>query len=124
MSEKKKTNENKPLKEKQKEPKLKGNQKLALERIHRLFELAEEMQNTKTEEKEKYVKRYLELAKKMGEKTNTKIPKELKKKYCKKCYSMEIELKEQKPLLIMKCKKCGFIKKFGLEEKGKNVSFI
>ena len=105
----KKTKENKPCEEKQK---LKANQKLALERICRLFELAEEMQNSKNEEKEKYVKRYLELAKKMGEKTNTKIPKELKKKYCKKCFSMNIKQTEEKQFLIVKCEKCGYMKKF------------
>jgi len=89
--------------------KLKGNQKIALERIYRLFELAEK--------NEKYSKRYLTLAKRIGEKCRVSIPKELKEKYCKKCFAMKITLKEQKPFLIVKCTECGHEKKFGLKEK-------
>ncbi|MFA5125630.1 MAG: hypothetical protein WC462_01345 [archaeon] len=92
-----------------KEKKLKGNQKIALERIYRLFELAKK--------NEKYAKRYLTLAKRIGEKCRVSIPKELKEKYCKKCFSMKITLKEQKPFLIVKCSECGHEKKFGLKEK-------
>jgi ribonuclease P protein subunit RPR2 len=85
-------------------------QKIALERIYRLFELAE------TIGEEKYEKRYIELAQTIGKKTKVKIPKELKEKYCKKCLGMRVEKREEKPFLIIKCKKCGFEKKFALEK--------
>jgi ribonuclease P protein subunit RPR2 len=90
----------------EKEKKLKGNQKLALERIYRLFELADAT--------EEYSKRYISLAKKIGEKTNVTIPKELKKKACKKCYSLKVKEIKQPPFLVVKCGECGFEKKYGL----------
>jgi ribonuclease P protein subunit RPR2 len=97
-----------------KEKTLNTKQKLALERIYRLFELAEEMQK---EGKEKYSKRYLQLAKRIGEKLSVTIPKELKKKFCRKCYSMKVEEKKEKPFLIIKCTECKKEKKYSLEEK-------
>lgn len=93
----------------QKEKKMKANQKIALERIWRLFELAEGS--------DEYAKRYLQLAKRIGEKTRVSIPKELKEKYCKKCYSMKVERKKVAPFLIVKCTECGFERKFGAKEK-------
>ncbi|MFA5357446.1 MAG: hypothetical protein WC308_00805 [archaeon] len=96
------------------EKKLKAGQKLALERIYRLFELAEE------EEKKcegKRTKRYLKLAFEIGKKLNVPVPKELKKKFCKKCYSLKVKAREETPFLIAKCEECGFEKKFSLEER-------
>ena len=95
----------------EKEKKMKGNQKIALERIYRLFELAEK--------NEEYSKRYLTLAKRIGEKCRVSIPKELKQKYCKKCFSLKVMQIDQHPFLIIKCAKCGYEKKFGLKEKAK-----
>jgi ribonuclease P protein subunit RPR2 len=95
--------------------KLNQKQKLSLERIYRLFELAEEMNAGNRKDKEFFVKRYLKLAKKIGEKTNTSIPKELKKKFCKKCFSLNVENIEKKPFLKIKCENCGFEKKFSLK---------
>ena len=66
-----------------KEKKLNSKQKIALERIYRLFELSE------TADK-KYQKRYLQLAKRIGEKVNVSVPKELQKTYCKKCFGMNV----------------------------------
>jgi len=96
----------------QKEKKLKSNQKIALERIYRLFELA--CGN------EKYSKRYLQLAKRMSEKCRVSIPKELKEKYCKKCFSLKITQTKKEPFLIAKCDECGCEKKYGLKEKTKS----
>jgi len=98
----------------QKEKKLKSNQKIALERIYRLFELAQKMSE---KGKENYVKRYLTLAKKLSEKCRVSIPKELKQKYCKKCFLMNITQIKQKPFLIIKCNKCKYEKKYSLETK-------
>jgi len=84
----------------------KNSNKIALERIYRLFELAEEMNKSKIDEKEKYVKRYLQLAKRIGEKVNASLPKELKAKYCKKCFGMNVTQKKEKDFLIIICKDC------------------
>jgi ribonuclease P protein subunit RPR2 len=94
-----------------------NNSKIALERIYRLFELAEEMQKSKREDKKELIKRYLSLAKRIGERTNVSIPKEMKKKFCKKCFSMNIKTKEEAPFLITECKDCGFKKKYSLKAK-------
>jgi len=96
------------------EKKLNPKQKLALERIYRLFELANEMNTSKLEDKEKYVKKYLMLAKRIGERVNVSIPKKLKKTFCKKCYSLNINITENSPFLIVKCNDCEFAKKFSL----------
>ena len=93
------------------ERKLNGKQKIALERIWRLFELAKNDTNAK------HSKRYISLAKRIGEKMRVSIPKELKESYCKKCYSVKVETKKEKPFLVVKCKECGFVKRFGAEEK-------
>jgi len=97
----------------QKEKKPNAKQKIALERIYRLFELAEEVEN------EKYSKKYLQLAKKLGEKMRVSIPKELKKKFCRKCHSMKIKQTKKAPFLIIKCEDCGAEKKYSLEAKTK-----
>ncbi len=91
------------------EKKLKGNQKIALERIYRLFELAQG--------NETYSKRYLQLAKRIGEKCRVSVPKEIKEKYCKKCFSLKVTQKKEEPFLVVTCKECGFRKKFGLKDK-------
>ncbi len=89
-----------------KEKKLAGKQKTALERIYRLFELAEKQKD------EKLAKRYLMLAKRIGEKVNVKIPKELKQKYCKKCYSLKVKARKEKEFLIITCESCGQEKRY------------
>jgi RNase P subunit RPR2 len=101
----------------EKEKKLKGGQKLALERIYRLFELAENMDK---EKKDNYVKRYLTLAKRISEKCRVSIPKELKKKHCRKCFLMDITLVKKEPFLIVKCNNCKNEKKYPLENKKKD----
>ncbi|MBI4044586.1 MAG: ribonuclease P [Candidatus Diapherotrites archaeon] len=83
-------------------------QALALERIYRLFELAE----LNLENHPKRSKRYIQLARAIGTRTNTRIPAELKPCYCKKCNAF---LKEginaghgkQGTLLTVKCLECG-----------------
>jgi len=94
------------MESKKNEKKPKGNQKIALERIYRLFELADGV--------EEYSKRYVALAKRIGEKTRVSVPKELKKKACKKCYSLNVEERTEDPFLIIKCMECGFEKKYSL----------
>jgi len=89
--------------------KLNAKQKLAIERIYRLFELAQTAEP-------KYQKRYLQLAKRIGEKVNISVPKELQKTYCKKCFSMNVTKTNKTPFIIIKCKDCEFTKKFSKEK--------
>ena len=91
-----------------KEKKLNAKQKLALERIYRLFELAQTASD-------KYQKRHLQLAKQIGTKVNVSIPKELQKTYCKKCFSMNVNGKIDSDFFVVTCK-CGAIKKFSKEK--------
>lgn len=106
--------EKKPFEKKLKGKPLQGRQKLAIERIYRLFELAEKVQTSQTPNKDKYAKRYVGLAKRIGEKLNVSIPKELKKKFCKKCFSLKVISEENPPFLIVKCTQCGATKKYSL----------
>ncbi|NMA44383.1 MAG: ribonuclease P [Candidatus Diapherotrites archaeon] len=94
-------------KEKTFEKKQKPYQKIAIERIHKLFE-----ETTKTTN-QKLKKRYLTLATKISKKCEVSIPKELKTTYCKKCLTTNIETKKETPFTIVKCKNCGYEKKFG-----------
>ncbi|MCR4335918.1 MAG: ribonuclease P [archaeon] len=91
-------------------------QQIGLERIYRLFELAEqEMKNPKRS------KRYIKLAIEIGKKTRVRFPSELKEKFCKKCNSFlnktNSETKKTETMKIIKCKDCGFERKTGLKPK-------
>ena len=82
---------------------------IALERIYRLFELAE-AEFTKHPERSK---RYVELARKIGTRNKAVIPAELKKQFCKKCGCFLVkgknaEWKEAGKLVEIKCSECGF----------------
>ena len=82
--------------------------RMALNRIKRLFELAEkrpEMQQ-----------RYIELAVKISKRTNTRIPKELKRKICKKCYRLllpgaKVRLSPTRKTIEYRCV-CGAVRRF------------
>ncbi len=82
---------------------------IALERIYRLFELAEK----EFEKNPERSKRYVALARKLSTRNKAVIPTELKKKFCKKCggflkKGMNVEFKEIGELVEIKCKECGF----------------
>lgn len=89
--------------------KLNAKQKIAIERIYRLFELAGKEKDVEL------VKRYLKLAKRIGEKVNVSIPKELQKTYCKECFCMNVDGEYDNLFFILKCNDCGFVKKFSNE---------
>lgn len=89
-------------------------QALALERIYRLFELAE--LNLKNHPDRS--KRYIQMARKIGTRTNTRIPDDLKPGYCKKCNAflkkgVNAEHEKQGTILIVKCLECGAERKTG-----------
>lgn len=87
---------------------------IALERIYRLFEVAEQEFENHPERS----KRYVELARKLGTRNKAVIPAELKKRFCKKCGAFLVkgknaEFAEQGELVEIKCKECGFCFKKG-----------
>jgi ribonuclease P protein subunit RPR2 len=92
-------------------------QQIALERIFRLFELAEGEFAQHPERS----KRYVELARKVGSRNNVTIPLELKKRFCKKCGSYlkkgaNSEWAEKEKWLEIKCRECGAVTKRRLKE--------
>lgn len=87
---------------------------IALERIYRLFELAE----AEFDERPERSKRYVELARKLGTRNKAVIPKELKMQFCKKCGSFlkkgkNAEWKEVGKLVEITCGECGYLFKKG-----------
>ena len=95
-------------------------QAIGLERIYRLFELAELQLDSNPARS----KRYVALAREISKKTRARIPDELKTKFCKKCGAY---LKEKKNaqittmgiMKIVKCLECGFERKTGSKGAGK-----
>lgn len=86
-------------------------QKIALERIYRLFELAEQ----EFEKHPERSRRYVELARKISTRNRTRIPKELKEKFCKKCGAYlkkgkNAEIVFENGFERIVCKECGFKK--------------
>jgi len=95
---------------------MRGNQKnfiakIALERIYRLFELAEKNSAKHSERSTRYV----ELAWKISLRNKVKIPAEFKSKFCRKCkcYFCEknFEKKNEGKLMVLKCAACGYERK-------------
>tara|TARA_Y100000310_G_C20473460_1_gene711230 strand:+ start:599 stop:901 length:303 start_codon:yes stop_codon:yes gene_type:complete len=87
-------------------------QELALERIYRLFELAE-AEFSKHPERSK---RYVEMARKLSKRNKATIPTELKNKFCKKCGAYLKEGKSSKhstngSFLLIECHGCEHVRK-------------
>lgn len=87
-------------------------QKIALERIHRLFDLAEKEFSSHPERS----RRYVEIARSVGKKNNAAIPTGVKKRFCKKCGSYlkkgkNSEWKQKEKWVEITCKECGFTAK-------------
>ena len=87
-------------------------EKIVLERMYRLSELAEE----EFGKLPKRSKRYIELVNKLSQRNRVKIPKELRMKFCKKCSAFLVEGKnlERKvsgKLIETKCLECKAVTK-------------
>ncbi|PIN85385.1 MAG: ribonuclease P [Candidatus Diapherotrites archaeon CG11_big_fil_rev_8_21_14_0_20_37_9] len=90
---------------------------IALERIYRLFELAEEEMDKKPERS----KRYIELARFIEKRYPVRWPPELKTKFCKKCNAFlkkgkNAKIAKKSTLTIVKCLECGFERKTGTKK--------
>lgn len=86
---------------------------LAMERIQRLFELADAEYSSNSNRSDSYVS----LARKIGMRYLVRFPRELKVRYCKKCESYlvpgnncRIRLKGR--YMTITCLKCGDIKRY------------
>ncbi len=90
-------------------------QVIAVERMHRLIELAEQEFQSHPERS----KRFIELIKKISSRNKARIPLELRQRFCKKCNTFWIEGKNvQKRIkgksVSTKCLKCGQVKRINL----------
>ena len=89
-------------------------QQIAFERIYRLFELAESEMKMHPERSKRYVSLALEISKK----ARSRIPDELKAKFCKKCHAFLQEgvnstIARKGTLTEIGCKECRFVRKIG-----------
>ncbi|MBI2579084.1 MAG: ribonuclease P [Candidatus Aenigmarchaeota archaeon] len=79
--------------------------KIARERIQILFDEAEHAEDPKL------AKRYIELARKIGMRYNVRIPRDLKRKYCRHCgaflrYGANARHSVRKGVVTIKCFSC------------------
>ena len=96
--------------------------KIAKERIKILFKKAEEVFN----ENPKIADRYIELARKIGMRYNVRIPRELKRKFCRKCYkylrpniNCKVRTRKDKQSVVIKCLECGYIMRYPYKKEKK-----
>lgn len=94
---------------------------IAEERIERLFRMAEEKAS---EGRQDLADRYVELAKKIGMKTQQPIPSEWKRRYCGDCGAFltpgkncRVRINSKRSQKVYTCERCGNIQRYGLEQK-------
>jgi ribonuclease P protein subunit RPR2 len=83
---------------------------IALERVYRLFELAEKEFSKRPERS----RRYVELARKLSMRNKAPIPPALKKRFCRKCGAFlkkgkNAEWADLGEVVEIKCMECGFV---------------
>lgn len=88
---------------------------IVLERIYRLFELAEKAFD---EGEKDYAKQLIKLARKLSERNKVPVPDELKEKYCKACHAFLVIGKNARKriknkLLVISCLECKSFRKIG-----------
>lgn len=93
-------------------------EKIAEERIKRLFELAD--RRAREGEERQLADRYIELALKIGMRHNVSIPSELKKRFCSECQSFlvpgrncRVRINSKKDNVNYCCIECGNVDKYG-----------
>ena len=88
---------------------------IALQRIEKLFKMAEEIHV----KDQKMANRYVEIAYRIALRARVKIPKKYKYRICKRCKSylvpgktLSIRLRtKREPHIVMKCLVCGYTKR-------------
>ncbi len=95
---------------------MKSKLETAEDRVKELFKLAEQELRRGNLER---TKRYINLARKIGMKCQYTFPKELKRKFCKKCnmllipkISCEIKLNKKTKTMDIKCFNCNNIRRY------------
>jgi len=93
----------------------KWQQRIAKERIKILFDLAEKELRRNIERS----RRYIELARKIGLRYNVRLPRKLKRKFCKNCNTLlipgltsRVRMDSKRKLLIVKCLSCQKIYRY------------
>lgn len=87
-------------------------QKLAMERIERLFQLAEDVFGSRPER----AHRDVEVARKIAMRYNIRIPPRLRARFCGKCYkylkpNVNCKVSVRSGLVIVRCLECGSVNK-------------
>lgn len=90
------------------------------ERIKILFDLASQEFKNHPERSDRYV----HLARKIAMRYNIRMPKELKRKFCKKCYkylvpgvNCRVRTRTMQRAVIVKCLECGNIMRYPYRKK-------
>jgi len=98
-------------------------QKLAEERISYLFKKAEEVAKSGNPE---LAKRYVTIAKNIGMKSQLPIPRTLKRKFCKKCYSffvqgktVRVRIQKKDKRIVYTCLICGNAQRYPFSKERK-----
>ncbi len=96
--------------------------RIGLERIKKLFVLAEKNFRLKPE----YSHRYVQLARKIAMRYNIRMPKHLKRRFCKKCYrylvpgkNSEIRTRGEQKAVTVKCMECGNVTRYPYKREAK-----
>lgn len=91
-------------------------EKIAEERIEILFEKAEKV----FEENPNLADRYVEIARRIGERAQVSVRSDLKKKFCSNCGSFlkpgkncSVEIKSSEEMIYYSCEKCGETDRYG-----------
>ena len=94
---------------------------IAKERIRILFD---EAKKAASEGEYAFADRYVEIARKISMRYNVRIPKDLKRKYCKYCYTYLVpgvnctfRTNPRTKALEVKCLKCGKVMRYPLKPK-------
>ena len=94
---------------------------IAVERIKRLFDLADRVSSTRLELADRYVK----LAWRLATRYNVRLPPGLKVKLCRKCMvflkpgiSCRVRTRPKPPRIVITCLRCGHQMRIPYEEKG------
>ena len=87
-------------------------ERIALERMYRLFELAEQNFDKHRERSRHYV----ELALRIGKRCNVSMPAELKKRFCKRCgeylkVGVNSKIRVTKGIMKVTCLTCGYTRR-------------